>query len=86
MTRFSRETLPTDSRLSLLEGDMERLFGEDGETGIIGQIRSDISEIKQVVFKARYVLMGCFVAMMAMLVLSGSGTVSLQNILKLLSK
>jgi hypothetical protein len=80
------ETMSHDTRIALLEERMDRLMDSRGETGIIVRMMHDIAEIKAIVFKARYVMVGCFGAIIVFQVLSGSGTVSLQNILKIVTK
>jgi hypothetical protein len=84
--RISRETQSAETRLYMLEEQMERLFGEDGASGIIGRMQTDIRQIKELAFKARYVLLGCAISILVMQVLSGSGTVSLQSILRAFAK
>lgn len=78
-----RSTLGTDTRLALLEEDMEKLLG-NGRPGMIDQLREDLKDVKDLVFKARYVFLGCFVAVMIMLMLTGSGTVSLKALIQIL--
>jgi hypothetical protein len=79
----NRTALGAETRLALLEEDMERLLG-NGRPGLIQDLRDDIGAVKELVFKARYVFLGCFAAVMLMLMLSGSGTVSLKTLLQVL--
>jgi len=62
---------------------MEKLLG-NGRPGRIDQLQEDLRDVKDLVFKARYVFLGCFVAVMVMLMLTGSGTVSLKALLNTL--
>jgi hypothetical protein len=73
----------TETRLAFVEDKMDQLMG-NGKPGIIHELREDIGEVKDVVLKGRYILLGFFLSVMVMLFLSGSGTVSLKTILSLL--
>jgi hypothetical protein len=82
----NRETMSTETRITLLEEQMDRLFGANGKPGLIDEMKEDIREIKDLALKARYVLVGCFGAIILFQMLTGAGTVSLQNLIKALAK
>lgn len=76
------ETRSVETRISILEEQMDRLFGVNGRQGIIDKIQGDIAEVKELALKARYVVLGCVVTIVVFQVLTGTGTVSLAAILK----
>lgn len=78
----SRATYPVETRLSLLEEEMETLIG-NGRPGVIQRLEDAMAEIKATLFKARYIFLGCSAALMIMLMLTGSGVVSLKALLEL---
>jgi hypothetical protein len=79
----NRTEMGTDTRLALLEGDMEKLLG-NGKPGLIELLSKDIAIVKEGVLKARWALWGAATAIMVMLALSGSGTISLKALLQYL--
>jgi hypothetical protein len=81
----NRTTLSSETRLTLLEDDMEKLIG-NGKQGVIQDLREDMSDLKDLVLKVRWAFWGGFSALMVMLALSGSGTVSLKSLINLLGK
>lgn len=82
LSNMERLGLPSEARIALLENDMETLLG-NGQPGLISSMKKELSELHELALKGRYVVIGMVVAMMAMMFLSGSGTVSLKELLLL---
>lgn len=70
-------------RLAMLEQAMHQLMG-NGKPGIIEEIRGDLATMRETVLKAKFVFLGMFVGLMLMLFLTGSGVVSLKQLIEVL--
>ncbi len=65
---------------------METLLGDGTRErpGIVFEVKDDLKTIKELVMKARFVILGWFMGIMAMLFMSGAGTVSLKTLIEVL--
>lgn len=70
-------------RLAMLERSMHELLG-NGKAGVIEEIRRDLATMRETVLKAKFVFLGMFVGLMVMLFLTGSGVVSLKQLIEVL--
>lgn len=62
---------------------MQTLLG-NGQPGLIASMKKDLTELHELAIKARTVILGFVLAILLMMFLSGSGTVSLKELLLLL--
>lgn len=87
-SRVLTETEDHEKRITSLEDRMDRLYNERAHppSGIVAEMRDDLKKLTTLAFAARYVFLGCFFAMGIMMMLTGSGTVSLSALLKFLGK
>lgn len=62
---------------------MHELLG-NGKPGLVDQIRADLATMRETMLKAKFVFLGMFVGLMLMLFLTGSGVVSLKELIEVL--
>lgn len=80
---MNEQALELHQDVAVLKRDMEKLMG-NGQPGIIAEIRQTLKDLSESHAKFKTTVIVLLVGLIAANLLTGSGTVSLESLLKLL--